>query len=135
MDISTHKSRLNLEYIVNYLSKQSYWAKGRSKERILKSIDGSLCFGVYLNEKQIGFARIVTDYAVFAWVMDVFIDPHEQGNGHGKKLIQAITDHPDLQTISRWGLNTLDAQDLYKQYGFETIENPEIYMEKLIKRE
>ncbi len=79
MDISTHKSRLNLEYIVNYLSKQSYWAKGRSKERILKSIDGSLCFGVYLNEKQIGFARIVTDYAVFAWVMDVFIDPHEQG--------------------------------------------------------
>lgn len=135
MDISTHKSRLNLEYIVNYLSKQSYWAKGRSKERILKSIDGSLCFGVYLNEKQIGFARIVTDYAVFAWVMDVFIDPNEQGNGHGKKLIQAITDHPDLQTISRWGLNTLDAQDLYKQYGFETIKNPEIYMEKLIKRE
>ncbi len=135
INISTNRSRLNLEYIVNYLSKQSYWAKGRSKARILKSIEGSLCFGIYLSEKQIGFARIVTDYAVFAWIMDVFIDVNERGNGYGKELIKAIMVHPDLQTISRWGLNTLDAHGLYQQFGFETIEKPEIHMERLIKRE
>jgi GNAT superfamily N-acetyltransferase len=133
--ISTDNNLLDKEYVIKYLSKESYWAKGRSHDRILKAINNSLCFGVYLNKKQIGFARVVTDFGVFAWIMDVFIDPNFQGNGYGKSLMNEISNHENLQSISRWGLNTLDAHGLYEQFGFMKLDNPDIYMEKLIKQE
>ena len=126
MEISTEKSRLDTNYIIDYLSKESYWAKGRSKERILKAIEGSLCFGIYLDDKQIGFARVVSDFSVFAWIMDVFIDPKHRSKGYGKSIMKTITNHPNLQTISQWGLNTIDVQGLYEQFGFEKIKEPEI---------
>lgn len=134
-EISTNRESLDLEYIATYLSEVSYWAKGRKKERILKAIDNSFCFGVYQEGKQIGFARVVTDFAVFAWILDVFIDPDYQGNGYGKALIEYITKHDELNSVSRWGLNTLDAHELYNQYGFQKIDKPEMYMEMLIKQE
>ena len=134
--ISTDKKLLNKEFVYEYLSKTSYWAKGRSKRRIFKAIDGSLCFGVYLKDHTpIGFGRVVTDYAVFAWIMDVFISPEHQNKGYGKKLMSKITNHPQLQTVSRWGLNTLDAHDLYRKYGFGKIKEADIYMEKLVPQE
>ena len=135
INISTDKEILDLDYVTKYLSEVSYWAKGRKKDRILKAIDNSFCFGVYINSQQIGFARVVTDFGVFVWIMDVFIDPSFQGKGYGNALIDNITNHNDLQSISRWGLNTLDAHELYNQYGFQKIDKPEMYMEKLIKQE
>jgi len=134
-EISTNTERLDLVYVVKYLSEVSYWAKGRKEERILTAVENSFCFGVYLNGQQIGFARVVTDFAVFAWIMDVFIDPSFQGAGYGKALIDNIIKHHKLKSISRWGLNTLDAHEFYKQYGFQELDKPDIYMEMLIKQE
>ncbi len=134
--ISTDKKLINKDFVYDYLSKKSYWAKGRSKNRIFSAIEGSLCFGIYLKDHtQIGFGRIVTDYAVFAWIMDVFISPEYQSKGYGKKLMSEITNHPQVQTVSRWGLNTLDAHELYRKYGFDQIKEPDIYMEKLVPQE
>ncbi len=88
-----------------------------------------MCFGVYQGNQQIGFARVVTDYAVFAWILDVFIIDEYQNKGIGKQLMTSIMDHPDLQNLQRWGLNTSDAHALYKKYGFRTLDDPEIHME------
>ena len=133
--ISEDRELLKIDYVVNYLSNESYWAKGRDSDRIIASIKNSLCFGVYLDGVQIGFARVVTDFSVFAWVMDVFIESSFQGKGYGKALMNHITKHEKLESISRWGLNTLDAHGLYNQFGFEKLDKPEIYMEKLVKQE
>ena len=133
--VSIDTSKLDLEFITHYLSNDSYWAKGRSKERILTSIKNSFCFGIYLDNQQIGFARVVTDFSVFAWVMDVFILPTHQGNGYGTILMDTIINHSELRTVSRWGLNTLDAHELYTKFGFSKVENSELYMEKLVKQE
>lgn len=132
--VSNDKELLNLDFIHQYLSQESYWAKGRSLESIKNSIKNSLCFGVYSSEnQQVGFARVVTDYAIFAWLMDVFILKDYQGKGLGKQLVESIMNYSELQTIQRWGLNTWDAHELYKKYGFTEIEKPEIFMEKLRK--
>jgi len=132
--ISTNKTRLDINVIYQYLSQESYWAKGRTLETTKISIENSLCFGVYNAEKQqVGFARVVTDYAVFAWLMDVFILKSFRGNGLGKQLITTILNHPELQNLKRWRLNTEDAHQLYTKFGFTIIEKPEIFMEKLIK--
>lgn len=133
--ISTDRTLIDTEFVIKYLSNQSYWAKGRKPERILTAINNSLCFGVYLDNKQIGFARIVTDYGVFAWIMDLFISPEEQGNGFGKMLMKEIIEHEELQSISRWGLNTLDAHQLYKKFGFDKVEDSKLYMERLVTQE
>lgn len=128
--ISTDKSKLDIHLIHNYLSKESYWAKDRSIEIVKKSIENSLCFGVYDQDgNQIGFARVVTDYAVFAWVMDVFILPSHKGKGYGKQLMDFIIHHPDLQTLKRWGLATQDAHGLYQQFGFTSLKKPQNLME------
>ena len=129
LEISTNKSRLNVEMIYNFLSKESYWAQERSFETIQKSIKNSLCFGLYLNKEQIGFATIVSDFSVFAWLMDVFILEKYRNKGHGKLLVKEIKNHPELRTIKRWGLCTEDAHELYKQIGFQSLENPEFMME------
>lgn len=135
IQISTDKSRLDIKRIHNYLSRESYWAKGRSLEAVKKSINNSLCFGVYLEEEQIGFARVVTDYTVFAWIMDVFILPDYQWNGYGKKLMEFIINHKDLKGLKRWGLGTNDAHGLYEKFGFKALSKPENMMEKINKKE
>lgn len=126
--ISTDKSKLDLHLIHDFLSNQSYWAKGRSIDTVQESIDNSLCFGVYVNNQQVGFARVVTDYSVFAWIMDVFILPDFRGKGLGKKLMNAIMTHDKLQNLQRWGLATKDAHGLYKQFGFNPLNNPQNVM-------
>jgi GNAT superfamily N-acetyltransferase len=129
IQVSTDKSRLDIELIHNYLSNESYWAKGRSIEKIKLSIENSICFGVYLDKTQIGFARVVTDYAVFAWILDVFILKDFQGRGYGKKLMNTIMTQNNLQNLLRWGLGTDDAHGLYEQYGFKPLRKPQNMME------
>jgi len=128
--ISNDKSLLDLEMIHDFLTNRSYWAKGRSMETVKRSVENSLCFGVYENDKQVGFARVVTDYSVFAWLMDVFILEEHRGRGYSKQLMSAIISHPDLQNLMRWGLGTEDAHGLYKQFGFTALSKPNNMMER-----
>lgn len=126
--ISTDKDLLNIEYIHAYLSKQSYWAMGIPLEIVRKSIQGSLCFGIFNNSNQIGFARVITDTATFAYLADVFIDEKYRGQGLSKWLMETIMTHQDLQGLRRFMLATLDAHTLYEQYGFVLITYPERWM-------
>ena len=128
--ISTDRSRLDLNVIHNYLSNSSYWATGRSLETIKRSIENSLTFGLYKNERQIGFARIVTDYATFAWVADVFVLDSFRGQGLGTWLMEVILSHPELQGFRRWTLSTKDAHELYRKFGFTELKRPERWMER-----
>ncbi|MGZ3757767.1 MAG: GNAT family N-acetyltransferase [Mucilaginibacter sp.] len=127
--ISLDKNKLNFEIIYRYLSEDSYWAKGITAERLKKAIENSVCFGVYHNDEQAGFARVVTDGATFAYICDVFILPQFRGNGLSKWLIQTIVNHPDFQGLRRWSLATADAHGLYQQFGFTTISKPDRWME------
>jgi N-acetylglutamate synthase-like GNAT family acetyltransferase len=129
--VSTDKAKLDLDVVVDYLSNHSYWAIGRSRNTIEKSIVNSLCFGVYTHKhQQVGFARVVSDFAVFAWIMDVFVPEGYRKKGLSKWLLQEITSHAELQGLQRWGLATRDAHGLYKQYGFTRVAHPEHMMEK-----
>ena len=132
--INTDKNQLDIELIHDYLSNKSYWAKGRSIETVRKSIKHSLCFGVYKNNEQIGFAKVITDFTIFAWLLDVFIIDEYQKKGIGKKLMTTIMNHHELQNLRRWGLATNDAHDLYKKYGFKSSKRPEILMEIVSNR-
>ena len=127
--ISTDKDLLNLEMIFNYLSKESYWSKGIAVERVQASIANSMCFGIYADGKQVGFARIVTDKAIFAYLCDVFVLDSHRGLGLSKWLLQTIRNHPELQGLKRWMLATNDAHGLYKQFGFGRLSNPEKWMD------
>ena len=129
--ISTDRSRLNIEFIHSFLSRQAYWAIGRSLEVVQRAIENSLNFGVFDGSKQVGFARVVTDYATFAWLADVFIIDEYRGRGLGIWLIEVITSHPNLQGFRRWILATRDAHELYRRFGFNEIANPQRYMEKM----
>jgi GNAT superfamily N-acetyltransferase len=129
-EIDTDPSRLNSDVIHSYLSEQSYWAKGRTKDTTLQTLKHSLCFGVYVDREMVGFARVITDYAVFAYLADVFILESYQGKGLGKNLMQSIFTHPKLSKIQRWMLGTLDAHGLYEKYGFRTVAEPKRWMEK-----
>jgi GNAT superfamily N-acetyltransferase len=130
--ISTDGDRLDIQMIHRFLSERSYWAKGRSLETVRQSIANSLCFGVYDDSgKQLGFARVATDYAVFGWLMDVFILEDYRGKGLGKLLIKAVTEHPALKNLRRIGLGTADAHGLYEQYGFTGLSKPQNMMELL----
>ncbi len=127
--IDTEKSRLNIDFIHDYLSNQSYWAQGRPREVVKKSIEHSICFGVYEDNRQVGFARAVTDYATFTWLCDVFIAASHQGNGLGKWLIECVVDHPDLRELRITLLATRDAHELYRQYGgFDALDMPSKWM-------
>jgi GNAT superfamily N-acetyltransferase len=132
IDISTDKSKLQIEVIHKFLT-TTYWAKGRTIEDVEKSIEHCLCFGVYLDGNQIGFARIVTDYTVFAYLMDVFILPEHQGKGYSKQLMKAINKESKLKTCHVWMLKTSDAHGLYKQFGYTELKHPEKVMERLLK--
>lgn len=128
--IDTDRSRLDIKFIHEFIS-NSYWAKGRTIETMKTCIDNSLNFGVYLQDKQIGFARVVTDYAQFAYIMDLFIQENKRGNGYSKKLMKYILEFDKLKNITVWRLATSDAHDLYKQFGFGALSKPEIFMELL----
>jgi len=127
--ISTDKSRLDLELIHGFLT-TSYWATGRSIETIRRSIENSLSFGVYKGDQQVGFARVITDYATFAWIADVFILDSVRGQGIGKWLMEVILEHPELQGFRRWVLATKDAHELYRRFGFTELTRPERWMER-----
>lgn len=129
--ISTDKSVLDIPMIHQYLSQESYWAKGRSLDAVKTTVEHSFCFGVYTANEQIGFARVVTDYAIFGWIMDVFILPKYRGQGASKLLLQTILSHEKLAALTRWGLMTHDAHGLYQQFGFRENKNPEYHMEFL----
>ena len=128
--ISTDKRLLDLSVIHGFLT-TSYWAVGIPFETVKKSIEHSLNFGVYQSGKQVGFARVITDYATYAYIGDVFILEGYRGQGLSKWLMQVIVGHPELQGLRRWTLLTRDAHGLYRQTGFTQPQNPERYMEKI----
>jgi len=126
--IDTERSRLDISFIHQYLSR-SYWAEGISSEIIKKAIDGSICFGMYHAEKQIGFARIITDAATFAYLADVFIDENYRGRGLSKWLMKVIMEHESVQGLRRFMLATRDAHGLYSQFGFTLLNNADRWMQ------
>lgn len=128
--ISTDVNRLDLGVIHQFLA-TSYWAEGLPLEVLQRSIQNSLVFGIYKDKQQIGFARVVTDYSTFAYLADVFVWESFRGQGLGKWLIQTIISHPELQGLRRWLLATKDAHELYRQFGFTELLNPDRFMEKL----
>jgi GNAT superfamily N-acetyltransferase len=129
--IDCNPERLNLAWVHQYLAKDAYWSKGIPYPVFLKSIENSLCFGVYRNSEQVGFGRVITDFATFAYLADVFIAEHQRRKGLGKWLVEHILGHPDLQGLRRWMLLTRDAHGLYERYGFGLAKHPEKVMEKL----
>ncbi len=130
--ISSEKQMLDLHFIHDFIS-NSYWAKGRPIEEVKTCIDNSLNFGVYLNGKQIGYARVVTDYIVFAYLMDVFIDENYRKNGYSKLLMEHIMTNTLLKKVKAWKLATQDAHLLYEKFGFKALAKPEKMMEKINK--
>ena len=127
--ISTDQALLDLDVIYNYLDRESYWAQGIPFEKLKKAISNSLCFGIYKDDKQVGFSRVVTDKATFAYLCDVFVLPEHRGTGVSKWMMQTICAHPDLQGLRRWSLATLDAHGLYAQFGFTPLSKPANWME------
>ena len=126
--ISTDKAKIDVDYVHAFLVR-SYWAGNVPRSIVERSLENSLCFGAYRNNRQVGFARAITDYATFAYLADVFIDPGEQGKGVGKKLIEFILHYPLLKNLKRWHLVTLDAQGFYEKFGFRNPEHPNQHME------
>lgn len=126
--ISTDPSRLDRDAIAGFLTR-AYWASGRPRERTERALDNSLVFGLYDGDRQIGLARVVSDYAVFAYLCDVFIHEDYRARGLGKWLIATVMAHPELKDVRRWLLVTNDAHGLYQQFGFKTIEDPERWMQ------
>jgi GNAT superfamily N-acetyltransferase len=127
--ISSDKAKLNIPFIHQFLS-QSYWAENIPIEIVQKSIEGSVCFGVYDGQQQIGFARVITDKATFGYLADVFIGEKYRGLGLSKWLMETIVADPDLQGFRNWLLATRDAHGLYSKFGFKPLDNPERMMRK-----
>lgn len=136
--VSTNPAWLDLDVIHQFLSEHSYWARGIPRDVVARSIANSLCFGVYSventpsnsNRPQVGFARVTTDRATFAYLGDVFILPEHRGRGLSKRLMEAILAHPDLQGLRRWMLATADAHELYRKFGFGLLSQPERFMQR-----
>jgi len=127
--ISTDPTRLDVGVIHGFL-RESYWAEGIPRDIVLRAIQNSLCFGVYCRNQQIAFARVVSDYATFAYLADVFVLAPWRGHGISKALMSEIVHHPDLQHLRRWVLGTKDAHGLYQRYGFTAPRFPERQMER-----
>jgi GNAT superfamily N-acetyltransferase len=126
--ISTDRKRINLEIVHGFLT-NCYWAKGISREIVARSIEHSLCFGIYDNGTQIGFARVISDFSTFAYIGDVFVLESHRGRGLSKWLMECIVQHPALQNLRRWVLLTRDAHGLYSKFGFAPLKAAERYME------
>jgi GNAT superfamily N-acetyltransferase len=127
--VTTDPARLDRDMIARFLA-SSYWAENIPRATVDKSIDNSLCFGLLEDRRQIGFARVVTDRATFAYVADVFVVPEHRGAGLGKWLIECVVSHPELQGLRLWVLGTRDAHGLYRQFGFTALKRAEIFMER-----
>ena len=127
--VTCDPAKLDLALITEFLA-SSYWAKGIPAATVAKSLEGSLCFAVLDGERQIGFARVITDRATIAYLGDVFILPGYRGRGLSKWLMECVLSHPDLQGLRRWVLATRDAHGLYKQFGFTPLKRPEVFMER-----
>ena len=127
---STDNDRLDLHVIHDFISNHSYWAKGRKLEVVKRALDNSLNFGIYKGTEQVGFGRVVTDYATFAWIADVFVLPEHRGAGLSKWMMELMLSHPELQGFRRWVLATKDAHGLYAKYGFIPLHRPERWMER-----
>lgn len=127
--ISTDPSRLDLPWIHDYLSNDAYWSRGISFQVFRTSVENALCFGVFHQEVQVGFGRVISDYATFAYLADIFIDEHYRRRGLGKWLVECMLNFPELQGLRRWILATKDAHGLYEQFGFVSLKRPESMME------
>jgi len=127
LEISTDPARLDIDLVHEFLN-TSYWARGRRRSVVERSISNSLCFGAYQNGCQVAFARVVSDRAVFAYLMDVFVVPEYRGQGISKALMRAVLDHPDLQNLRLFVLGTRDAHGLYAQFGFQPLVEPDRWM-------
>lgn len=121
-EISTDPARLDIAVIHGFLT-TSYWAAGRSRDMVERAIRNSLCFGAYVDGKQVGFGRVITDRAVFAYMADVFVLPEYRGRGISKAIVQAMIDHPDLRDVQVFLLRTKDAHGLYEPFGFRPVPN------------
>jgi len=129
-EVSTDQSRLDIPMIYRFLSEQSSWAVGIARPLVERAIENSLCFGAYLDGRQVGFARVITDFATYAHLVDVFVVPEYRGHGYGKQLVAAVLRHPSLQRLRRFTLATTDAHSLYERFGFTTPRQPESLMER-----
>lgn len=129
-EISTDRSRLDVDLIHGFLSTESYWAQNRSRAQTETAIENSICFGVYSGNDQVGFGRVVSDRATFAYVGDVFVIEALRGRGVGKLIMEAMLAHPDLQNLRRWVLATRDAHEVYSRHGFANLKHPERWMER-----
>ncbi|MET0298502.1 MAG: GNAT family N-acetyltransferase [Flavitalea sp.] len=127
--ISTDKSKLDLIAIHDFLSRYSGWSDNISLERVKKSIENSLNFGLYFNDQQVGFARVISDFSTIAYLGDIYVLDKHRGAGLSKKLMNVVMSHPDLQGLRRWILLTSTAAWLYEKYGFVKVPNPDVYME------
>ena len=129
IEISSDKTQLDISLVHSFISRESYWGKGRSIEEVRTTIDNSMCFGVYKNGGQIGFCRVVTDQVTFAYVMDFFILNEFRHKGIGRRLMEEILAQPSLASV-RWLLATKDANDFYNRFGFEPLKDPSRIMER-----
>ena len=127
--LSTARERLDLDWIHFQLSERSYWAKGQPRAKTERAIAGSLPFGVYHHNQQVGFARLITDYTRFGWLCDLIIDEAWRGHGLGSWLAICVRAHPALQTVHRWMLSTHDAHQLYQRLGWRLVQDPDKLME------
>jgi GNAT superfamily N-acetyltransferase len=130
-EISSDAARLQIDVIHRFLSTESYWSPGIPRAVVERSIENSLCFGIYHGTAQVGFARVVTDKSTFALLADVFVLEAHRGKGLSKSLMRAVMGHADLQGLRRFLLTTADAHGLYRQFGFKEIASPVRYMEVL----
>ena len=132
--ISDERARLDLDFIHGYIT-ASYWAKGRSIDAVRRSIENALPLGLYDDGEQVGFARVVTDYATIAYLCDVFVIDAYRGKGLGKWLVGCALGHPRVRSIRKWTLATSDAHGLYERYGFTPLSDPDSLMERLIEND
>jgi GNAT superfamily N-acetyltransferase len=133
IEITTDRARMNVDAVHRFLSEDSYWATNIPRDVVARAIENSLCFGAFDGEQQIGFARVITDRATFAYLADVYVLQTHRGKGVGKQLMQAVLEHPELQGLRRWHLVTRDAHALYAQFGFAPLESPERHMAIAVK--
>jgi N-acetylglutamate synthase-like GNAT family acetyltransferase len=128
--VTTDKSRFDVDAIHRFLSQEAYWSLGIPREMVERALANSLCFGVFDDDgRQVGLARVITDFVSIGYLADVFVLPSHRGRGLSKLLMETIRNHPDLQRVRRWLLVTRDAHGLYRQYGFRELSRPERLME------
>ncbi len=128
--ITTDNNKISLDVVHEFLANESFWAKNISRHVVERSIEHSLCFGLFKNDEQIGYARVITDRATIAYLSDVFVLAAHRGQGHSRWLMECLVSHPDLQGLRRWVLLTSDAHGLYEKFGFTAIDSPEKWMQK-----